>query len=121
MAKKKPVRTISSGVQGPAQLYLFVEVASFTDDWAELKLGDDELRALEDEIVRNPTQAPVVPSAGGAGSFVVPIRYRVRARGAVIVFSTPFFPSTEQYYLSPRGPSQSVRTWSVLITKSSAR
>jgi mRNA-degrading endonuclease RelE of RelBE toxin-antitoxin system len=31
-----------------------------------LKLGDDELRALEDEIARNPTRAPVVPGAGGA-------------------------------------------------------
>jgi mRNA-degrading endonuclease RelE of RelBE toxin-antitoxin system len=31
-----------------------------------LKLGDDELRALEDEIARNPTRAPVVPGGGGA-------------------------------------------------------
>ena len=66
MAKNKPVRTISSGVDGPAQLYLFVEVASFTEDWADLKLDDDELQALEDEIARNPTRAPVVPSGGGA-------------------------------------------------------
>ena len=66
MAKKKPDRTISSGAGGPAQLYLFIEVASFTEDWANLKLGDDELRALEDEIARNPTRAPVVPGGGGA-------------------------------------------------------
>ncbi len=66
MPKKKPVRTISSGAGEPAQLYLFVAVASFTDDWDDLKLGDDELRSLEDEIARNPTRAPVVPSAGGA-------------------------------------------------------
>jgi hypothetical protein len=66
VAKKKPDRTISSGVGGPAQLYLFVEVASFTEDWADLKLGDDELRALEDEIARNPTRTPVVPGGGGA-------------------------------------------------------
>ena len=36
MAKKKPDRTISSGAGGPEQLYLFVEVASFTEDWADL-------------------------------------------------------------------------------------
>jgi mRNA-degrading endonuclease RelE of RelBE toxin-antitoxin system len=66
VAKKKPDRTISSGVRRPAQLFLFVQLASFTDDWANLKLGDDELRALEDEIARNPTRAPVVPSGGGA-------------------------------------------------------
>ncbi len=51
VARKKPDRTISSGAGGPAQLYLFVDVASFTEDWADLKLGDDELRALEDEFV----------------------------------------------------------------------
>jgi mRNA-degrading endonuclease RelE of RelBE toxin-antitoxin system len=31
-----------------------------------LKLGDDELRSLEDEIARNPMRAPVVPGGGGA-------------------------------------------------------
>ena len=66
MANKKPDRTVFSEVGGPAQLYLFVELASFSDDWADLKLGDDELRALEDEIARNPTRAPVVPGGGGA-------------------------------------------------------
>jgi mRNA-degrading endonuclease RelE of RelBE toxin-antitoxin system len=66
VAKKKPIRTIVSGVRGPARLYLFIQLASFTDDWADLKSGDDELRALEDEIARNPTRAPVVPSGGGA-------------------------------------------------------
>ena len=66
MAKKKSDRTIFSEAGGPARLYLFVQVASFAEDWADLKLGDDELRALEDEIARNPTRAPVVPGGGGA-------------------------------------------------------
>ncbi len=64
MAKKKLDRTIASEVGGPPELYLFVEIASFTDDWADLELDDDELRALEDEIARNPTRAPVVPGGG---------------------------------------------------------
>ena len=66
MAKKKPDRAIYAGTSGPAQLYRFVDVASFTEDWADLKLGDDELRALEDAIARIPTRAPVVPGGGGA-------------------------------------------------------
>ena len=66
MARKKPDRTTHSESGGPAQLYHFVDVASFTEDWADLRLGDDELRALEDEIARNPTRAPVVPGGGGA-------------------------------------------------------
>jgi mRNA-degrading endonuclease RelE of RelBE toxin-antitoxin system len=67
MVKKKPDRTVTSGNGRPAQLCIFfVEVASFTEDWADLRLGDDELRASEDEIARNPTRAPVVPGGGGA-------------------------------------------------------
>ena len=66
VAKKNLDRAIYSGARGPAQLYRFVDVASFTGDWADLKLGDDELRVLEDVIARNPTRAPVVPGGGGA-------------------------------------------------------
>jgi mRNA-degrading endonuclease RelE of RelBE toxin-antitoxin system len=66
VAKKKSARTVVWGAGGPAQLYLFVQVASFTEDWDDLRLGDDELRALEDEIARNPIQGPVVPGGGGA-------------------------------------------------------
>jgi mRNA-degrading endonuclease RelE of RelBE toxin-antitoxin system len=66
VAKKKPDRTVTWGTGGPAQLYLFVQIASFTEDWDDLRLGDDELRALEDEIARSPIRAPVVPGGGGA-------------------------------------------------------
>jgi mRNA-degrading endonuclease RelE of RelBE toxin-antitoxin system len=65
VAPEKADREISSA-GGPARLYRFVDIASFTEDWAALKLGDDELRALEDEIARNPARAPVVPGGGGA-------------------------------------------------------
>src|SRR3954470_907470 len=58
-------RAIASGSGGPARLYRFVDVASFTEDWADLRLGDDKLRTLEDEIARDPTRAPVVPGVGG--------------------------------------------------------
>ena len=66
MARKKPDRTTFSDSPGPARLFRFVNLASFTEDWADLGLGDDELRALEDEIARDPTRAPVVPGGGGA-------------------------------------------------------
>ena len=65
MAKKRLSRTIHSQSPGPAQLYRFVDVVSFSEDWANLGLGDDELQALEDEIARNPTRAPVVPGGHG--------------------------------------------------------
>ena len=53
------------------------------------------------------------------GNFVVLTPYRARARAAVIVFSTPFYLSTEQFSSSLRGPSQSVRTWNVMTTRQS--
>jgi mRNA-degrading endonuclease RelE of RelBE toxin-antitoxin system len=65
VAKKKPGRAIYSKVEGPARLYRFVDVASFTEDWADLGLGDDELRALENDIARYPIRGPVVPGGGG--------------------------------------------------------
>jgi hypothetical protein len=66
VAQKNPDRAIYSGASGLAHRYRFVDVASFTGDWADLKLGDDELRVLEDVIARNPTRAPVVPGGGRA-------------------------------------------------------
>ena len=65
MAKKDPDRAIHSGAGDPARLYRFVDIASFTEDWVDLKLGDDELRMLENVIARDPTRAPVIP--GGSG------------------------------------------------------
>jgi mRNA-degrading endonuclease RelE of RelBE toxin-antitoxin system len=66
VAKNKPKRRVPFEVAAPSQLYLFVELVSFTEDWADLKFGDDELRALENEIARDPTRPPVVPGGGGA-------------------------------------------------------
>jgi mRNA-degrading endonuclease RelE of RelBE toxin-antitoxin system len=66
VAKKKPRRAIYGRAGAPAQLYRFVDVASFTEDWADLNLGDDELWMLENAIALNPTRSPVVPGGGGA-------------------------------------------------------
>jgi mRNA-degrading endonuclease RelE of RelBE toxin-antitoxin system len=66
VARQTPDRVIYSEAGGPARLYRFVDVVSFTEDWADLRLGDDELRARENDIARNPARAPVVPGGGGA-------------------------------------------------------
>jgi mRNA-degrading endonuclease RelE of RelBE toxin-antitoxin system len=64
--ERSPVGRPISEAGRSAPLYHSVDVASFTEDWADLRLGDEELQALEDEIARNPTRAPVVPGGGGA-------------------------------------------------------
>ena len=72
MAKNKSDRTIFSGAGGPAQLYLFVEIASFTENWSDLKLGDDELRALENEIARDPCEHLSSRVQAVSGKFAAP-------------------------------------------------
>ena len=65
MARKQSDWATDPGANGRAHLYHFVEVASFTEDWADLRLGDDELWALEDEIAQSDAR-PIVPGGGGA-------------------------------------------------------
>lgn len=65
MVRKKQDRTIDDGAEDPSRLYLLIHLASFTKDWTDLGLGDDELRALEDEIADAPTRVPVVSGGGG--------------------------------------------------------
>ena len=66
MARKQSDRATAPGENGRAHRYHFVEIASFTEDWADLRLGDDELWALEDGIAPIRRERPTVPGGGGA-------------------------------------------------------
>lgn len=72
MARSRRERQIADRSGGPGRLYRFVDIASFTEDWAELGLGDDELRGLEDRIAVAPTGPPVVPGGGGVRKLRLP-------------------------------------------------
>lgn len=63
--RKTPGRSIVATGGGPGGLYRFVEIGTFTEDWSDLGLDDDDLWELEDRIAREPTRAPVVPGGGG--------------------------------------------------------
>jgi hypothetical protein len=43
----------------------FVRFPSFTRDWERLGLDDSDLRALEMEILKDPTRAPVIQGTSG--------------------------------------------------------
>jgi hypothetical protein len=43
----------------------FIQLDGFTSDWRDLKLGDDDLRRLENAILARPEGAPVIPGTGG--------------------------------------------------------
>jgi hypothetical protein len=43
----------------------FIQTSKFTERWASLGLGDDDLRGLERVIANGPRRAPVVAQTGG--------------------------------------------------------
>jgi hypothetical protein len=43
----------------------FVETISFSDTWKEFGLSDEDLRGLQNAIMRSPRGFPVIPGTGG--------------------------------------------------------
>lgn len=61
-------RTTSGAAGGDVALLTrarFVQWDGFVRDWRDLRLGDEELRALELMVMLNPNVGPVVPGTGG--------------------------------------------------------
>ncbi len=50
---------------GPHRWLTFVHLDPFVSAWARLKLGDSALRALELDILMDPTRPPIVAGTGG--------------------------------------------------------
>jgi mRNA-degrading endonuclease RelE of RelBE toxin-antitoxin system len=48
-----------------SRLLRFVQFPSFLRDWHRLGLGDEALRALEDELIGAPERAPVIEHTSG--------------------------------------------------------
>ena len=43
----------------------FIEIPLFTKRWKEIGLGEDELRALQIMLLKNPESGPVMEGTGG--------------------------------------------------------
>ena len=54
----------------------FVQLSRFAARWAQLKLNDDDLRALEQMLLRDPSAGDVVAGAGGLRK----VRFAPRSR-----------------------------------------
>jgi hypothetical protein len=54
-----------SNLVGPEDYCRFIHFDGFTMDWKDLSLTDDDLAALEIQIMLKPLGAPVVPGTGG--------------------------------------------------------
>ena len=120
MGKKKPDRTIAA-TDGPAQLYLFVEIASFTDDWADLKLAMINFGHWRMRLHATPLEHPLSLAQAVPEKFAFPTSSLGREKAATIVFYTPFYHSMARFCSWLHGPNRSARTWSRRTTKRSER
>jgi hypothetical protein len=83
----------------PEGFLSFVQLPGFTSGWKWLGLSDDDLVALEQEIMRSPLKAPVVGGTGGARKmrFAPPSWRRGKRGGTRVVYF--FFQRGETVFL----------------------
>ena len=64
----------------------FIETPTFTRRWAELGLGDDELRKLESILLFNPEIGDLVPGTGGLRKIRFSLGNRGKRGGARVCY-----------------------------------
>ena len=62
-------------------LRTFVEVPLFTKRWKEIGLGDDELRALQIMLLKDPESGPVMEGTGGIRKVRFSLEKKKKNRG----------------------------------------
>ena len=67
----------------------FIEIPLFTKRWKEIGLGEDELRALQIMLLKNPESGPVMEGTGGIRKVRFPLENRGKS-GSVRVCYTDF-------------------------------
>ena len=67
----------------------FIEVPLFTKRWKEIGLGDEELRALQILLLKDPEAGPIMEGTGGIRKVRFPIQNRGKS-GSVRVCYTDF-------------------------------
>jgi hypothetical protein len=77
----------------------FIQLAAFVADWRELRLTDDDLRALEIELLVRPESGRVIPGAGGLRKtrFAPPSLRTGKRGGTRVVYA--YFPVASHVYL----------------------
>jgi hypothetical protein len=78
----------------PEDLLHFIELDEFQQDWKELGLDvESDLWELQNEVMRDPQAAPVVPGTGGLRKMrFSPSRWKVGKSGAIRVCYVYFKP-----------------------------
>ena len=75
----------------------FIEVPLFTKRWKEIGLGDDELKALQIMLLKDPESGPVMEGTGGIRKVRFPLENRWKSGGVRVCYTD--FEEYEVIYL----------------------
>lgn len=64
----------------------FVLTPGFEKSWADLGLGDDELRILQCQLIENPEAGDVIQETGGARKIRIPMENRGKSGGGRVIY-----------------------------------
>ena len=66
----------------------FIEVPQFTKKWQLLGLTDDDLKALEEELLNNPKAGDAIKGTGGIRKIRIPIENKGKGKrsGARVIY-----------------------------------
>lgn len=66
----------------------FIEVPQFTKKWQMLGLTDEDLRALEEELLNNPKVGDVIKGTGGIRKIRIPMENKGKGKrgGARVIY-----------------------------------
>lgn len=65
---------------------VFVLTSGFEKSWADLGLGDDELRMLQCQLIENPEAGNVIQETGGARKIRIPMENRGKSGGGRVIY-----------------------------------
>lgn len=64
----------------------FKEVPSFTEKWKSLGLSDEDLRALENILLKDPKIGEVIKGTGGLRKIRIPTEYSGKRSGGRVIY-----------------------------------
>ena len=65
---------------------LFVLTPGFEKSWADLGLGDDELRLLQCQLIEDSEAGDVIQDTGGARKIRIPMENRGKSGGGRVIY-----------------------------------
>ena len=64
----------------------FIEVPMFTKKWKELGLTDDNLKDLQNELLKNPKAGVAIQGTGGLRKIRIPVEKSGKRGGARVIY-----------------------------------